>query len=583
MNPLQQLMDEALEKVENRAYPEALELYREARKHAEDPETYFLIGSTIGQLLEWMGRGRKAADQYREDLQWLEIQVPGRRDLRALGLNNLGRALLTSHPVEALDRFDGACAHYRDLAKADPSYLLPLANTLLAKGEAFARQEKYWYAKKDYKEALEIYRNLDSEQADALAAQARYQLGNIYAEEFNAHDARTQYLKARETYESLLETDRTRYLPLLAAVNNNLALVQRDLEEYEQALSLFEKTLEAYRELAGSRPLVFNPYLANTHTSTGILLAEKFRDFSGALHHNTEALQIYEALSKTHPGRYEHYLATAHHNTGIYLAETGQWDGAEAAFDRALGARLELETRQPGSFRADIGATALNLLELYRHRLETTGNWKYHDMGLDLAENSRQHLAELDNTPVHQNMRADLEILKSYFDTVAPGDVKLQSSLEKIRKWEEEVDSTLDLNEKRHYQQRVLNQWKQVHRPGKQAPWVRQSLARALNNMAWLEICIGATDRARAMLREAEETDPGLLSVKCNIAHCDLLDGNPDAANKAYRELWPKKDASGTGFGEVVNKDLIQLIRMGVLGAHHLPNPAGPGEVPTVV
>lgn len=576
-------MDDALEKVEQRAFPEALDLYREARRHAEDPETYFLIGSTIGQLLEWMGRSRKAADQYREDLRWLESQVPGRRDLRALGLNNLGRVLLTTDPSEAIDRFDGACAHYRELANTDPSYVLPLANTLLARGEAYARQQKYWYAKKDYKEALEIYRKLDSEQAEALAAQARYQLGNIYAEEFNGHDARMQYLKARESYESLLTSDRMRYLPLLAAVNNNLALVQRDLEEYEQALALFEETLEAYFELAGGRPLIFRPYLANTHTSTGILLAEKFRDFDRALHHNYQALQIYETLCESYPDRYEHYLATARHNTGIYQAEAGQWDEAEAAFGRALEARLSLEAKQPGSFRADIGATALNLLELYRHRLETTGNWNYRDLGLALAATAQEHLAGLVNTPVHQNMITDLEILKSYFDNVAPGDVKLQASLEKIRRWEEEVDSTLDLNEKRHYQQRILNQWKKLGRAGKQTPWVQQALARALNNMAWLEICIGATDRARQMLREADETDPGLLSVRCNMAHCDLLDGDPDKANKVYRELWPKRDASGTGFGEVVNKDLVQLIRLGVLGAHHLPKPAGPGEVPTVV
>lgn len=583
MDLLQQLMDEALEKVEERAFPEALGRYMEARKHAEDPEAYFLIGSTIGQLLEWMGRSSKAAGQYREDLQWLESQAPGRRDLRALGLNNLGRVLLTTAPGEAVDRFDGACAHYRELSNSDPTYFLPLANTLLARGEAHARQQKFWYAKKDFKEALEIYRNLESEQADALAAQARYQLGNIYAEEFNGPDARMQFLKARESYESLLKTDRMRYLPLLAAVNNNLALVQRDLEEYEQALALFEQTLEAYLELAESRPLVFSPYLANTHTSTGILLAEKFRDFGRALKHNTEAQQIYEALCQSYPDRYEHYLATARHNTGIYLAEAGQWEEAETAFEGALEDRLALEAKQPGSFRADIGATALNLLELYRHRLETTGDWNYRDLGLALAGNTGEHLAALETSPLHQNMQADLEILQSYFNTVAPGDVKLQASLEKIRKWEEEVDSTLDLNEKRHYQQRILNQWKKLGQHGKQAPWLRQALARALNNMAWLEICIGATGRARKMLGEAEAIDPGLLSVQCNIAHCDLLEGNPDAANKAYRYLWPKKDASDIGFGEVINKDLVQLIRLGVLAAHHLPKPAGPGEVPTVV
>jgi len=583
MDPLQSLMDEAREKMEEGAYTEAFERYRLARRHAEDPETYLLIGNTIGQLHEWMGHAREAADQYRDDLRWIETQVPGRQELRALSLNNLGRVLLPTNTREALECFDGACSAYRELADSNPAFRLPLANTLLARGEAYALLKKFWYAKKDYKEAIELHKELNSGQSDALMAHARYQLGNIYAEEYNGYDARIQYFKAREIYEMLLDTDRNRYLPLLAAVNNNLALVQRDLEEYDQALKLFDETLEAYGELSRRKPQVFEPYLANTHTSTGILLAEKFRDFKRALAHNWEAMQLYESLCQHFPDRYDHYLATAHHNAGIYQSEAGQWDEAEAAFDRALQARKELNERQPGAFREDVCATALNLLELYRHRLDTSGDWKYRDLGISLADTAGQLLKAVKETPATQTMKTDLELLRSYFQTVEPRNIRVQTSMEKIRRWEEEVDSTLDLNEKRHYQQRVLNELKGLEKSGEKLPWLQKSLARALSNMAWLELCIGATQRARKMLQQAGNFDPSLLAVKCNTAHCDLLEGHPDAANRIYRELWPKTDASGTGFGEIINKDLVQLIRLGVLEAHHLPKAAGPGEVPTVV
>lgn len=576
-------MDEAREKLEEGAFPEALELYRQARRHAEDPEAYLLIGNTIGQLHEYTGHAREAAEQYREDLRWIETQAPGRHELRALSLNNLGRVLLPTNAREALECFDGAASAYRELADSNPAFRLPLANTLLARGEAYAQQKKFWNAKKDYKEAIELHKQLNSGQSDALMANARYQLGNIYAEEYNGYDARIQYFKAREIYEVLLDTDENRYLPLLAAVNNNLALVQRDLEEYDQALKLFGETLEAYRTLSQRRPQVFEPYLANTHTSTGILLAEKFGDFNRALEHNWEALQLYESLSQRFPDRYEHYLATAHHNAGVYQSEAGRWDEAEAAFERALQARKALEEKAPGAFREDICATALNLLELYRHRLDTSGDWKYRDLGISLADTAGQLLKAVKDTPVIQSMKTDLELLRSYFETVEPRNVGLQASMEKIRRWEEEVDSTLDLNEKRHYQQRVLNELKGMEKAGQKLPWLQQSLARALSNMAWLELCIGATGRARKMLQQAGKIDPGLLAVRCNTAHCELLEGHPDAANRIYRELWPKKDASGTGFGQIINKDLVQLIRLGVLEAHHLPKAAGPGEVPTVV
>ena len=583
MDPLQSLMDEAREKLEAGAFSEALECYRIARRQAEDPETYLLIGNTIGQLHEWMGHAREAADQYRDDLRWLETQVPGRLELRALSLNNLGRVLLPSNSREALECFEGACSAYRELADSDPSFELPLANTLLARGEAYAMRKKFWYAKKDYKDALELHRQLDSPQSEALMAHARVQLGNIYAEEYNGYDARIQYFKAREIYEVLLESDRNRFLPLLAAVNNNLALVQRDLEEYDQALALFNETLEAYQELSRLKPQVFRPYLANTHTSTGILLAEKFRDYKRALEHNWEALQLYEDLCQSLPDKYDHYLATAHHNAGVYQSEAGQWEEAEAAFDRALQARYALDERQPGAFRADISATALNLLELYRHRLDTTGTWKYRDLGVSLAGKTQALLETVKDSPTTLAMKTDLDLLRSYFETVAPRDVRLQASMEKIRHWEEEVDSTLDLNEKRHYQQRVLNELKALDKAGNPTPWLQKSLARALSNMAWLELCIGATQRARKMLVQAAKRDPSLLAVRCNSAHCDLLEGNPDSANRIYRELWPNKDAAGTGFGEIINKDLVQLIRLGVLEASQLPKAAGPGEVPTVV
>lgn len=582
MDPLQSLMDKAREKLEQGAFSEALDDYRQARRHAEDPETYLQIGNAIGELLEWMGRAREAADQYREDLQWLETQVPGRLELRAQSLTNLGRVLLPLNSKEALERLEGACSSYRELAEADRSFRLPLANALLARGEAYALRKNSRDAKKDYKEAIELYMELDSDTSGPLEAHTRVQLGDLYAEEYNGYDARIQYLNAREMFQVLLKTDRPRYLPPLAAVNISLARVQCDLEQYEQALALFEETLEGYIELSRLNPRVFEPYLARTYTSTGILLAEKFYDFRRALEHNREAVKIYEGLSQSFPEKYEPLLAAAHHNAGVYRSRAGQWDEAEAAFNSALQARYALNRKHPGAFTADLCDTALKLLELYRHRLETTGERKYHDLGTTLAHTAEELLADAKDTPATLSLKTGVELLRSYFKTAEPRNIAVQTSMEKIRRWEEEVRSTLDLNEKRHYQQRVLNELKGLDQSGEKLPWLQKSLAQALSNMAWLELCIGATQRARKMLRQAGKLDPALLIVQCHTAHCDLLEGNPDSANRIYRELWPKRDASGKGFGEIINKNLVQLIRHGVLEAHHLPKATGPGEVPEV-
>jgi tetratricopeptide (TPR) repeat protein len=127
------------------------------------------------------------------------------------------------------------------------------------------------------------------------------------------------------------------------------------------------------------------------------------------------------------------------------------------------------------------------------------------------------------------------------------------------------MDGTLDLTEKKNYQQQILARWQAFDRafPNLERHW--EEWARALNNMAWLQIMDAKPDKARPLLARAAQLAPSLLAIPCNLAHCDLLEGNSPAAKRRYGELWDKSHRGDRLYGAIIRKDLKELVRRGHL------------------
>lgn len=527
--------------------------------------------TTLAHILAWQNKTEEALSVYADLLVVLEEAEVNTDLLQATTVNNLGRLLLASDPAKAITLFSRAIEIYTAVFQQDLAYGFHLANSRMARAEGYNNQQKFALAKQDLKAALGLYQEQDLSQTSEMTALARYQLGGVYMEEFNAYDARIQYSKAQEIYRSLCAKDRQRYLPMLGACLNNLAMAERDAEQPEKALKGYQEVEAVYKELSAAAPERYLPYLAQTYSGMGILAAEQLRDIPRALEFNEKALQVYGNLCELEPERYTHYLATAHHNNGVYHAEALDWKASEAALDKALALRLTLEEKAPGHFQADLASTALNLLENYREQLEHSGDFIFKEKAIGLVRTAHEWLQAQPDTPLMGTMRSELAQLVAYFQELDPADVAIRAALREVRKWEEEVDGTLDVSEKKVFQELALSRLREVTRAYPGRPNALRALQLALNNMAWLEICSNAPEAATRLLDEAEALEIPLMALTCNRAHCLLLQGQRDAANLLYRELWPKRHYGGKTFGQLLHKDLWKLIQYGVLAPDQLP------------
>lgn len=565
MNSFEEYINEAERLLQSNRPGDALSHFESAMETAPNAVLEMQIGNTIARIRELTGAKAQAEIQFLQLLEVTDSEEPDIQEQRALALNNLGRLSLPEQPDRAIGYFDQSIGIYTVLSEANPRFKTHLAHSHMARGEAYYLKKKYWFSKKDYKAALELHRDhADVLNADMLAM-AHYQLGAAYMDEFNAYDAQTNYKKALDQYLDGASTNPSKYRPLVAACQNNLAVSQIQLEEYEKAAEYYQKTLEEYQWLSQEKPETFLPYLAATYASLGILYADKMNRNSEALLAGQKAIALYENLSDRSPDKYLHYLATAYHNSGIYTLETPDWDKASTALMKALELRKKLTESETEAFGADYCVTALNLLELFQRKLEVDKDIQYRERGLQLLTEMQPVLEKLPRTPSLENMKNDFDFFNTYFNGIDAEEIQTLDILEKIRHWDQEIDSTLDIKEKAEFQKLILNSLEDFFESFPDNSTLRKPFVLALNNMAWLELCKGAVEKARKLLIRATEHHLDLPALVCNLAHCDLLEGKVNLAIEKYEELAGKKNESNKDFREVIQEDIKKLEDCNVL------------------
>lgn len=570
MNSFEEFIDQAERLLQSNRPEEALPHYESALEAAPSAVLEMQIGNTVARIRELTGARTEAASQFLKLLEVTDSEEPDIQEQRALALNNLGRLSLPQDPTAAIGYFDKSVAIYEGLSETNPHFYTHLAHSYMARGEAYYLKKKYWFAKKDYKAALELQRMHTNVLDPDMVAMAHYQLGAAYMDEFNAYDAQTNYKKALEQYLEGASANPSKYRPLLAACHNNLAVSHIQLEEYEKAVVHYRKTVEQYQWLSQEKPETFLPYLAATYSSIGILYADKMDKNPEAMLMGQKAISLYENLSENSPEKYLHYLATAYHNAGIYALETPEWNNASSDLMKALELRKNLTDGQREAFGADYCVTALNLLELFQRKLEVDKDIEYRERGLKLLAEMEPVLETLPPTPSLENMKSDFNFFKTYFEGIDAEEIRTLDILEKIRLWDQEIDSTLDLGEKATYQQQILKTLLDFYGSFPRNATLRKPLVLALNNMAWLKLCEGAAGEARKLLKKAGEYELDLPALACNQAHCDLLEGKVSMAIKRYEELDGKKNESNKDFREVIQNDIKKLNSCKVLEAEIL-------------
>ena len=185
--------------------------------------------------------------------------------------------------------------------------------------------------------------------------------------------------------------------------------------------------------------------------------------------------------------------------------------------------------------------------------------------GLQLLAEIEPVLRSLPESPSTANMKNDFDFFETYFQGIDAEEIQTLGILENIRLWDQEIDSTLDLKEKATFQRQILTSLDDFFKNYPDNKALRKTFVLALNNMGWLLLCEGNTEEARKLLHRAEIQQLNLPAIGCNLAHCDLLEGNTSGAVSGYERLYGKKNESNTDFRKVIREDIAKFISYNVL------------------
>ena len=336
-------------------FEKALQSYEDALAIAETTDQKIDLYNVLGRLYQKMKNPELAAVMFEKSLTLYNDAMSSEQLVdKASIYNNLGAIYVTANLKKAIENHKTALHIYMEITETGNTSFLPhLANTNFALAEAYTQQNDLFFAKKHYKEVIAVCNQISDNPFDRLKASSYYNLGNLYTEEFNLHDAKVNYQKSLKLFEALTHENKSYYQPYLASVYNNLGVTFKSSEDYEEALAHYQKALEYYMDLVENSTPKFFPYVAATYNSMGILSAE-IKNFDKAIFymHNTSA--IYNDLVDTQPEEYTHYLATSLHNLGLFYLELKDITEAENHFLTALSLRKKLALHEPNLFNPDV-------------------------------------------------------------------------------------------------------------------------------------------------------------------------------------------------------------------------------------
>ena len=437
---------------------QSIENYEAALRSTTTAKQKIDLYNLLGRLYQKGKMPKKAIAILKKSIKAYD-EVPENDVLidKASVYNNLATLYLATDTDLAIENYKSALKIYTKETELDNKAFYPhLANTNFALAEAFMNKNEFSNAKTHFKTAIKLYDQSSKESMNELKANAHYQLGNIYSEEFNLFDAQVNYTKSLKLYEGLSLKDENSYKPFLAAVLNNLGVTFKSMDEFKKALEHYEIALKHYQNLADNSSELFLPYVAATFNSLSIVHAE-MNNFEKAIENSYQTIDIYNSLSDISPEEYTHYLATSLHNLGLFYFELKDIGLAEKYFKQALIIRKKIATDQPEAFDADVCATALNLVELYQTELENKIDFGFKTKSLQLLTDLDERLLKYDDSrPVIKTMKSDCGYYLDYFNNITNEKLKLDAILKKVDDLTEEINSTINVNEKIIFQQEIV-------------------------------------------------------------------------------------------------------------------------------
>jgi tetratricopeptide (TPR) repeat protein/chaperone required for assembly of F1-ATPase len=218
-------------------------------------------------------------------------------------------------------------------------------------------------ARKEFAEALEIYRELSDKNPGTYRPEVARALNNLAildGQQSHREQARQEFADALQVFRELIPKNPDMYWPVVATTLNNLASVDSELGRFEDAGKEFAEALEIRRRLAQRNPDVYAPLIAKTLNNLGVLDRRQNR-IEEARHEFEEALKIYRGLTQNNREIYAPFVATTLNNLGNLALGQGRLEDARKQFSEALQIRRELAQKNPEVYLPYAATTLINL------------------------------------------------------------------------------------------------------------------------------------------------------------------------------------------------------------------------------
>jgi serine/threonine protein kinase/tetratricopeptide (TPR) repeat protein len=328
------------------------------------------------------------------------------------------------------DLLEDTLGYYRDFIAQvgdEPSLTADLALTHSKIAAIQEQIESKEQAIVEYERAIALFEQLQLQEPDVAEhrrdlARCQNNLALLLAEGGKTELADAAYRSAIRVQEQLVgdHPGEPEYITDLGLSHSNRGLLYSQLGRPDEAEASYREAIGAQRGLvAGSAPAADAlRNLAASHNNLAALFAESQPE--RAIESYGEALGLLTRLAQIKPEVLEHQsaVAMAHNNLGAVQSRAGKGTEAEASYQRAIAAQLELVSRAEAqkAYRRDLAYSYNNLgqLQVKLHRAKDAEQSFREAVGL-LETLTRQHPRDIGFQGslggVHNNLGIVLEEL----------------------------------------------------------------------------------------------------------------------------------------------------------------------------
>ncbi|MBX7172033.1 MAG: tetratricopeptide repeat protein [Pyrinomonadaceae bacterium] len=233
-------------------------------------------------------------------------------------------------------------------------------------------------ALKEYQKAIDIYRQLvsqDSEDYEEQLARTLNNLANLNTVNKNYEPAANEFDEALEIRERLSNDGSLRHLSDLAETLNNVGNFYQEQGLLEQSLIKYNETIEIHEQLIGNRSLQYLSAYSMTLNNKAAV-CDKLADKTKKIEFRNQALDCYQKgveinrqLIKDNPQEFSLNLAITLNNLGNLQRDFDENEKALSSYEEALEITHTLAALAPQTFGINVAQNCYNLAFFYQSKI----------------------------------------------------------------------------------------------------------------------------------------------------------------------------------------------------------------------